>query len=100
MTFKIPIGLIDQPLFFFLPLLSFLSLNFLFTYPISSLHGLYGLLVALYEPDHTEPSPQPLQHSGPYRPFPPSGLDWNLLPRGIGLFCAKESNDPLLTAVS
>ena len=45
---------------------------------------------------------QPLQHSGSYRPFPPSGPDWILLHRGIGLFYAKKINppDPLLTAVT
>lgn len=45
---------------------------------------------------------QPLQHSGSYRPFPPSGLDWILLHCGIGLFYAKKINlpDPLLTAVT
>ena len=61
----------------------------------SIMQGTSGLAPQFY-------NKQPLQHSGSYRPFPPSGPDWILLHRGIGLFYAKKINppDPLLTAVT
>lgn len=65
---------------------------FPFHHPVNSSHGFLAGNVQV-EPWRRQISPvTTFAHSGPYRPFPPSGLDWIFIPRGIGLFFAKKIN--------
>lgn len=82
MTFQIPDTIIPGAFPFCSP----------FHHPINSSHGFLAAPVQV-EPCRRQTFPVPtFAHSGPYRPFPPSGLDWTFIPRGIGLFFAKKIN--------
>lgn len=91
MTFQIPDTIIPGAF-------SFLSL---FRIHISILFSWFPCCPVQVEPCRRQTSPVPtFAHSGPYRPFPPSGLDWTFT--WYRLIFRKEDKifDPLLTAVT